>query len=390
MHETVPLIIAGIIAKMYFRYGLGAFIMDNFAEGRSAKPGAGIEQWLRTRPLMFILAAVFLLLSGFSPFSVTAQTSMIVTEEYLVPSGDHGIHLYVRNKRPISMTSYSPERVVLFVHGATYPSETSFDLQVGGFSWMDFIAKHGYDVYMMDVRGYGRSTRPPEMSVPAAESGPIVHTDVAVRDLATVVDHIRARRGVHTINLIGWSWGTSIVGSYAAMNSDRVTRLVLYAPQWIRQFPAASTPALPAYRIVTKETATQRWLRGVPAAAQADLIPQGWLDTWWKANMLSDTAGAKQDPPVVRAPNGCVHDGHRYWGSNTPLYDPSTIEVPVLVVHGDWDVDTPAYMAQAVFARLTKSPLKRYIVIGEGTHTVLLERNRMQLFREVQLFLDSS
>jgi hypothetical protein len=28
------------------------------------------------------------------------------------------------------------------------------------------------------------------------------------------------------------------------------------------------------------------------------------------------------------------------------------------------------------------------VVIGEGTHTVMLERNRMHLFREVQLFLD--
>jgi alpha-beta hydrolase superfamily lysophospholipase len=45
-------------------------------------------------------------------------------------------------------------------------------------------------------------------------------------------------------------------------------------------------------------------------------------------------------------------------------------------------------MAQALFARLTSAPTKRYVVIGEGTHTVIMERNRLQLFREVQLFLD--
>jgi hypothetical protein len=27
-------------------------------------------------------------------------------------------------------------------------------------------------------------------------------------------------------------------------------------------------------------------------------------------------------------------------------------------------------------------------VIGEGTHGVMMEKNRMQLFREVQLFLE--
>ena len=29
-------------------------------------------------------------------------------------------------------------------------------------------------------------------------------------------------------------------------------------------------------------------------------------------------------------------------------------------------------------------------VIGEGTHTVVMERNRMHLFREVQLFMDDA
>jgi len=31
-----------------------------------------------------------------------------------------------------------------------------------GVSMMDLIAARGYDVYLVDVRGYGRSTRPPK------------------------------------------------------------------------------------------------------------------------------------------------------------------------------------------------------------------------------------
>ncbi len=45
-------------------------------------------------------------------------------------------------------------------------------------------------------------------------------------------------------------------------------------------------------------------------------------------------------------------------------------------------------MAQALFPLLTNAASKRYIVIGEGTHTVIMEKNRMQLFKETQLFLD--
>lgn len=40
------------------------------------------------------------------------------------------------------------------------------------------------------------------------------------------------------------------------------------------------------------------------------------------------------------------------------------------------------------FARLTNAPVKRLVTIGEGTHAVVLEKNRFQLFREVQLFLE--
>ena len=45
-------------------------------------------------------------------------------------------------------------------------------------------------------------------------------------------------------------------------------------------------------------------------------------------------------------------------------------------------------MAQEVFAQLINTPDKRYVVIGEGTHTVALEKNRMQLITQVQSFLD--
>ena len=319
-----------------------------------------------------------------------AQPVRLVTESYYVSARDPGVRLFVRNKRPEPLTMVTPDRIVLFVHGATYPAETAFDLQLGGLSWMDYVAERGYDVYLMDVRGYGRSTRPPEMDQPAGDNRPIVNTDVAVRDFATVVEHILARRGVLKINLMGWSWGTVIAGAYTAQNSDKVERLVLGAPLWLRQTPSLiqGEGPLGAYRTVTMDMARQRWLAGVPADKQADLVPSGWFEAWWNANLEADPIGARRDPPVVRAPNGVVEDGRRYWGADTRYYDPSKIRVPVLLVHAEWDAETPAYMSQALFLRLTGAPTKRYVVIGEGTHSLIMQRNRMQLFREVQLFLD--
>jgi pimeloyl-ACP methyl ester carboxylesterase len=288
------------------------------------------------------------------------------------------------------MTSSTSERTVLFVHGSTYPSETTFDLELNGQSWMDYIAERGYDVYLMDVRGYGRSTRPREMEAPAGQSGPIVHTDIAVRDFGTVVDHILQRRGISKLNLLAWSWGTIIAAAYTAQNNDKVERLALYAPIWLRQTPAAfqadGSPG--AYRTVTMDSARQRWMQGVAPNKQKELIPGGWFETWWSANLEADPAGAKEIPPVVRAPNGVVADGQKYWGADTRYYDPSKIRAPVLLIHADWDVEAPAYMSQALLARLTAAAARRYVIVSEGTHFVMMEKSRTQLFHEVQLFLD--
>jgi len=142
-----------------------------------------------------------------------AQDRAIASESYRIPSEMPGIELYMRNKRPNGVDLFPSERIVLYVHGATYPSETAFDLQLAGFSWMDFLACRGFDVYLVDLRGYGQSTRPPEMDRPAADSPPIVTTDVAVRDVGAAVAHIMNRRKVKRISLIGWSWGTTIMGA---------------------------------------------------------------------------------------------------------------------------------------------------------------------------------
>jgi hypothetical protein len=44
-------------------------------------------------------------------------------------------------------------------------------------------------------------------------------------------------------------------------------------------------------------------------------------------------------------------------------------------------------MALAIFPLLTNSPGKRLVVLGEGTHTIVMERNRGALFQAVQGFL---
>jgi len=158
-----------------------------------------------------------------------ASAQRIVAETFTIPASDPGIQLHVRNKWLEGHDSFSAERIVLFVHGATYPSETVFDINLPGGSWVEYVARSGYDVYFVDVRGYGRSTRPAAMDAPATENPPFATTADAVKDVGSAVDFILKRRNISKLNLIGWSWGTAIMVAPASCVSccrrDGVLRL---------------------------------------------------------------------------------------------------------------------------------------------------------------------
>ncbi len=328
--------------------------------------------------------------SALSP-AVFGQTPRSVMLEAMVQSSDPGIQIYVRNKHAADMTSFSADRTLLFIHGATYPAETSFDLPIEGVSMMDLLAQSGFDVYLVDVRSYGRSTRPPEMDEPPEASKPIATSEEAGRDLGAAVDYILARRGIPKLDLMGWSWGASTAGNYTAQHNDKINRLVLYAPAWTFQ-PVEAPPAatIPAYRLVGKDAAKARWTKGVPEDKAATLILPGVFERWWDETLATDPAGGKMNPPMLRAGDGVMAEFTNYWRAGKPYYDPGKITVPTLVIHAEWDADLPTYMAEAYFARLTSTPYKRFVELGEGTHTVMLEKNRMQFFHEILGFLTES
>jgi pimeloyl-ACP methyl ester carboxylesterase len=335
--------------------------------------------------------ACALVLGLASAAPIPAHAAQIETKSYTIPSAEPGIHLFIRNKRQSGIGSFGPERTLLFVHGATYPAETAFDLPIEGASMMDLFADAGYDVYLVDVRGYGGSTRPPAMSEPADKNKPIVSTADAVSDFGTAVDHILKLQGLDRINVMGWSWGTSIAGAYTADHNDKVNRLVLYAPMWLfkegtRVLAAGQT--LGAYRLVSKASAKDRWLKDVPEDKKATLIPPGVFEAWADATWATDPEAKSNG--MLRASNGVIQDVFEYWAAGKPYYDPAKITVPTLLIHAEWDADLPSYQAQAYFTKLTNAPYKRFVELGEGTHTVMMEKNRMQFFREIRGFLDEA
>ena len=138
----------------------------------------------------------------------------------MVKMADPGIQIYVRNKRPANMTNFRPADGALRPL-LDYPSKTAFDLKLDGLSWMEYIASRGYDVWLLDLRGYGKSTRPAEMADKPEANPPIVRGETAVKDIGTVVDFILQKRNIARLNLLGWSWGTTLMATYTTQNARR-------------------------------------------------------------------------------------------------------------------------------------------------------------------------
>ena len=315
--------------------------------------------------------------------------SGLVGEDLSVEFAPWG-RIHVRNKRPAGVERFRSDRIVIFQHGATYGS-AAFDMAFGGMSWMDYVAARGFDAYCLDLPGYGRSTRPPQMDEPADRNPPFMRTPDAAASLGAVVDFVCRRRGVDKLCLVGWSWGTAITSYFTQHNNARVERLVLFAPVWDRsrsgKSPIHIDGKLGAYRTVDSEATLKRRQGGLTDAQKAGIMPPGWFEQWWTETAASDPAGAGR---TIRAPNGVLLDGQEYWNAGRPIYDPAKITAPVLVVVGEWDNDTPPALAQALFPLLTGAPWKRLAVLGGGTHSMLMERNRMLLLRTVHQFLEEA
>ncbi|MEJ8814287.1 alpha/beta fold hydrolase [Variovorax ureilyticus] len=329
----------------------------------------------------------------------------VAVDYFRVPGIDPAVTIHLRHKRLAGDLPRGEHPVVIFVHGATYPGTVVFDhAMFGGGSWLDYMAVHGFDAYSFDVRGYGLSSRPAEFGEGSRRGLPYARTPDAIADLKAVVDFVRARTPRSKVNLVGWSWGTAIAGGFASKYGELVRHIVMVSPLWIiRNSPVSAmsrwmTSAVPtllqsgdllgAYRSISKSEARRRWVRGLEPDVAEQLMPRAEFDGWWRA--LANVQGNDDESSEsVEAPNGVMADLVDVWSAGQATYTPESISSPTLLLVGEWDVDTPAYMAQEIFSRLKGASYKRLEVLARGTHSMALEVNRVDLYRRTREFLQT-
>jgi pimeloyl-ACP methyl ester carboxylesterase len=285
------------------------------------------------------------------------------------------------------------DRVVLFVHGAGTPAEVSFDVPYQDYSWMGYLARAGYDVFAMDMTGYGRSTRPATMNdpcnlsnaqqltfvpgliaAPCAPSYAQQATTIASdwNDIGVVVDHLLALRHVQRVNLVAWSLGGPRAGGYAAQHPEKVRSLVLLAPAYNRNAganPPAQVPANGAAMTTqSHDEFTANWDRQVGCPGQYDPAAS---DSVWAAMMDSDPVGATWGTGVRRAP------AVTNWGWTTAAV--AKMNVPVLAVSGAHDKQVPTDRVRELYADLG-SKQKVFIDLACSSHNAMWEKNHLLLF----------
>jgi pimeloyl-ACP methyl ester carboxylesterase len=299
--------------------------------------------------------------------------------------------IYVRERvRAGTVLRAAPlaDRVVLFIHGGTTPAEVAFDVPYQDYSWMAFLAEAGFDVFAMDVTGYGRSTRPPAMndpcnlapnqqaalipalaSTPCAATYPHALTTYASdwNDMGAVVDYIRALRRVDRVDLVAWSRGGPRSGGYIAQHPDKVRKVVLLAPAYNMPLPNERS----AMTVESYQDFKTGWDSHVGCADQYDPAAR---DSVWSEMMKADPVGATWGPGVKRAP-GESSDAADW----TPAVA-AKLQLPTLMISGEHDKTVPSARVRELYADLG-SRQKVFIDLACSSHNAMWEKNHQLLFR---------
>jgi non-heme chloroperoxidase len=252
---------------------------------------------------------------------------------------------------------------VVFHHGWPLSSD-DWDAQ------MLFFLAQGYRVIAHDRRGHGRSTQ--------TDVGNEMDTYAA--DVAALVAHLDLKNAIH----VGHSTGGGEVARYVAQygSGGRVAKAVLIGavPPIMLKTPA-NPGGLPievfdGFRSAQEANRAQ-FFRDVPAGPfygfnrPGAQVSQGVIDNWWRQGMMGGTKA--------------LYDCIKAFSETDFTEDLKTIDVPVLVMHGDDDQIVPiADSALLTIKLLKKGELKVYKGFPHGmatTHADIINADLLAFFK---------
>jgi len=216
---------------------------------------------------------------------------------------------------------------------------------------MDAFACNGYDVWAIDIHGYGLSDKTDKDWSDTAS---------AALDLGAAIEYICDLRKIKSVRLLGWSWGALVAGLYTETHADRVCKLVLYSATWLgERWKGGSIPQ-------------QQYRENTTDGARADFVDgeyeQDVVDAYAKEALAGDP----------RSPNGVIVDII----TKMPILEPEKISVPTLVLRPERDFAASEEEMVQFFRRLGTHE-KTFVSFPRSGHAAILEKGHLDFQRVI-------
>lgn len=316
-------------------------------------------------------------------FTQTATAQTVSRHDQMIAS-DPGVRIFVREVKARKRSRKPP---ILLVHGGGPGGVASFDLPVPGGSLAEDLAKEGMDVFIMDARGWEKSTRPDydttrRWIIPGS-SKEISH------DIDAVVDYMIEQTGKKQVTLFGWSTGGHWIGYYACMYPDKIAALIMLNSLYNVKAPWSYDAAFRSWMDTTQFDYT--FISSMRRATKQSLLQSWEKDSFYDpaiAKTYAETAVGFYPDSLLEVPGGYRVESF-YTAQGKGLWHARDIRVPILAIRGARDTWSRPEDIKALEEQLVNAPKKKIVILPQGTHHVFLDRpdeGRDQLISEIVAF----
>ncbi len=347
-----------------------------------------------------VFALMGMLLLGWSSKIECLAQSSFLREDFFVNS-EPKIRIHVREV----LFGKSQKIPLLLLHGGGGAGVASFDVDVPGYSVAEDLARAGHPVYLMDVRGFGDSTKPPGLENASPDAEPQTSAEEAVKDIDAAIDQIRRRNKVKKVAVFGWASGGHWLGLYASKNKRKVSHLVMLnaiygvnAPWDLREafedkerLGTFNTKA-GAFRLANAKGLVASWENAIPIENKDEWRDPQVAKFYVEKTLASDSTANTRTPPSVRIPRAFQREAFDM-SLGKKLFDAADIRVPTSVIRGELDHWSRPEDILALEKELTNAPRTKFVIIPNATHFVFIdrpERGRSRLIQEITSFLQTA
>jgi pimeloyl-ACP methyl ester carboxylesterase len=257
---------------------------------------------------------------------------------------------------------------------------------------MVYLADAGFDVFAMDLQGYGSSSKPTVMDEPCNTSAdnqakylvpnplpapcppryPHSFGSFATDwdEIDTVVEFIRSIRGNQAlkVNLVGWSRGGMRVIGYAALHPEKIEKVVVLNPT--RFPPLTSAPSYPMH-MTDKRDFFADWDRQIDSTNCPQQVDPSIREALWNSTIAVDKLGSGWGSGVRRSPAFSAAG----WTPDLP----GRVQAPTLVIRGALDIQAPEQATRALYDAL--GGRKTYATVSCGSHELVYEKQHKKLLQ---------